>query len=530
MIKKPYIKRFIPLCLAAILGLGQVTHAFTVPNVHSSKLHASAKTLISQKDYSKALAYLLAAHKTNPTAAVKRDIADTYVLLSKFEEAVPYYLEAANIYEKIGDINGAIVLRNKAQSIKSTTDVFMKKMAYPTSYPLAKFEPRHGAYIGAFVEYDTNVGHKNVATFNQLMGKQHAIYFTYHEYGNPFPTGWADQVKAAGAAVHLALEPNKGLEIVQDNAYLREFAREAKAFGAPIFLRFASEMNGSWVKWNGNPDLYKQKFQLVSKIMKEEAPNVAMVWVPNSAPVPEITKYYPGDAAVDWVGVNMYNVKFFNGDVNQPADDVSPDDLFKFVYDTYSPKKPLMIGEYGATHFSAAGNMDTTLLSMTKMRLLYEGIQLKYPRVKAINWFSNNTITHAHTEARKLNNFSLTENPKVKKAYQDMIKDDYFLSQVVNGPTAPAESQSSQSIYRPFHTVSGPVEIASWAKTYDPYISKVVYKVNNDTYLGESTVFPYRFKLDTSKLAKGKNTLNVITFDSKGKVASRKNVTFTNQP
>lgn len=528
MTKKFNFKRLIPLCLATVLLFGQVTHGFTVPNQHSSKLHTSAKTFIKQKDYSKALAYLLKAHQTNPTASVKRDIADTYVALAKFDEAVPYYEGAANIYEKIGDINGAIVLRNMAQSIKSTTDVFMKKMVYPTTYPLAKFEPRYGAYIGAFVEYDANVGHKNVAAFNQIMGKQHSIYFTYHEYGAPFPTGWAGQVKDAGAAVHLALEPNNGLAMVKDDAYLREFARQAKAFGAPIFLRFASEMNGDWVKWNGNPDLYKQKFQLLSKIMKEEAPNVAMVWVPNSTPMAEITKYYPGDGAVDWVGVNMYNVKFFNGDVKQPADDVSPDDLFKFVYDTYSDKKPIMIGEYGATHFSAAGNMDTTQLSTTKMRLLYDGIQLKYPRVKAINWFSNDTIKNAHTEERKLNNFSLTENTKVKETYQNIIKNDYFLSRVVNGPTAATEVIASQNLYQPLQNVSGVMEGASWAKTYDPYISKVTYKVN-DSYLSESTTFPYKFTLDSSKLAKGKNTLNVITFDSKGKVASRKNLIFNVQ-
>lgn len=528
MTRKFHLKRLVPLCLAAIVVFSQVTHAFTVPNLHSSKLHSSAKTFISQKDYNKALAYLLKAHKTNPTAAIKRDIADTYVALNKFEEAVPYYQQAANIYEKIGDINGAIVLRNKAQSIKSTTDVFMRKMVYPSTYPLAKFEPRHGAYIGAFVEYDSNVGHKNVAAFNQMMGKQHSIYFTYHEYGSPFPTGWAAQVKDAGAAIHLALEPNRGLDMVKDDAYIREFARQAKAFDAPIFLRFASEMNGAWVKWNGNPELYKQKFQLVSRIMKEEAPNVAMVWVPNSAPIPEITKYYPGDAAVDWVGVNMYNVKFFNGDVKQPADHVSPDDLFKFVYDTYSNRKPIMIGEYGATHFSAAGNMDTTQLATSKMRLLYEGIQLKYPRVKAINWFSNNTITHAHSEERKLNNFSLTENPKVKETYQNIIKNDYFLSSVVNGPTAVSETVVSQNVYQPLQNVSGVMEGASWVKTYDPYISKVVYKIN-DVYLSESTIFPYKFILDSSKLAKGKNTLNVISFDSKGRVASRKNISFNVQ-
>ena len=528
MIKKIHFKKVIPLCLVAILSFAQITQAVTVPNLNPDKLHASAKTFISQKDYSKAIAYLLAAHKKNPSAAVKRDIADTYVALDKYEEAVPYYNQAAAIYDKIGDVNGAIALRNKANAIASTIEVFVKQTVSPATTPLAKFEPRYGAYIGAFVEYDTNVGHKNVAKFNSLMEKDHSIYFTYHKYGNPFPTGWAAQVKDTGAAVHLALEPNDGLQAVQDNAYLREFAREAKAFGAPIFLRFASEMNGNWVPWNGNPELYKQKFQLVAKVMREEAPNVAMVWVPNSAPIPEITKYYPGDAAVDWVGVNLYNVKFFNGDPKQPADQVNPNDLFEFVYNTYSAKKPIMIGEYGATHFSKAGNMDTTQLSMSKMRIMYEGMQLKYPRIKAINWFSCNTITHAHSEARKLNNFSLTENPKVKSAYQQVIKNDYFLSQVVNGPTASTEASASRSIYKPLQNVSGVVQGASWVTTYDPYISKVVYKVN-DQYLSESTTFPYNFTLDSTKLKKGKHTLNVIVFDSKGKVASRKNINFNVQ-
>ncbi len=96
---------------------------------------------------------------------------------------------------------------------------------------------------------------------------------------------------------------------------------------------------------------------------------------------------------------------------------------------------------------------------------------------------------------------------------------------MVNGPTAPAEKSVSQNAYIPLQNVVGVIEGASWAKTYDPYISKVVYKVNNQ-YLSENTVFPYTFKLDATKLKKGKNILNIITFDSKGKVASRKNIPF----
>ena len=141
-----------------------------------------------------------------------------------------------------------------------------------------------------------------------------------------------------------------------------------------FYAQFNPEMNGSWVRWHGNPALYIEKFRLISRVMKEEAPNVAMVWTPNSNPENQIERYYPGDAWVDWVGVNMYNVRFFNGDVKQPADRVNPLDLLDYVYKTYAARKPIMIAEYGATHYSAAGKVDTTALAIAKMNMLYYGV------------------------------------------------------------------------------------------------------------------------------------------------------------
>ncbi|WP_096202386.1 hypothetical protein [Bacillus sp. FJAT-45350] len=102
-------------------------------------------------------------------------------------------------------------------------------------------------YFGTYIEQDqisrTSQGNKYKA-FNQLTGKQHSIFFTYHRYRTPFPSGFAQAAKEAGAAIHLAMGPDNGLSEVQDNAYLRQFATDAKASGVPIFLRFASEMNG----------------------------------------------------------------------------------------------------------------------------------------------------------------------------------------------------------------------------------------------------------------------------------------------
>ncbi|MBM7614477.1 stalk domain-containing protein [Alkaliphilus hydrothermalis] len=520
-------KQYILFALFFSLLISQVAWGSTP--LHPDKAYKFGVEALNNQDYEEALKYLLIAVDGNPSAANLRMVADIYVLLQRFDEAIPYYYKAADIYEKIGDVDGATVLRRKAEAITSTVDLFVEtEFKGDTSIKLAKYEPQTGAYIGAFVEYEEAVGHRNVKKFNELTGKQHAVYYTYHAYDKPFPHNWARNVKESGAAVHLALETIQGLDIVKDDETLRSFAKLAKEAEVPIFLRFNSEMNGDWVPWHGNPKKYIEKFRLVSKVMKEDAPNVVMVWAPNSVPEKNILEYYPGDDYVDWVGVNLYSVKFFNGDPNQPADQVNPLDLLDFVYKNFAARKPIQISEYAATHYSTAGDTDATEFAITKMHMLYYGIKTKYPRIKMINWYSANNLKYAHSAERKLNNYSILENEGLKKAYSQMIQDPYFLSSVVNGPYAVKEDIQNKKAVKPLVDgayLTGIVKGSGWIKTHDPYISKVEYRLDG-SLLTTAKQFPFIFSFDADKLSRGKHGLEVTVYDSKGKVASRKKISF----
>ena len=147
----------------------------------------------------------------------------------------------------------------------------------------AKFEPAQGCYVGAFIELDDTVK-GDITVFEELTKKQHASYFTYVGYGRPFPLEWVNKVKARGAAPHIAFEPNNGLDEVKDDEYLRAWARDAARTQCPIFLRWASEMNGPWTAYGKDPAQYREKFRLMAQVMKEEAPNVAMVRTPFAEP------------------------------------------------------------------------------------------------------------------------------------------------------------------------------------------------------------------------------------------------------
>jgi len=301
--------------------------------------------------------------------------------------------------------------------------------------PLAKFEPDHGCYIGAFIEKDS-IAQGNIPVFEELTKKKHASYFTYVGYGMPFPMAWVEKVKGQDAAPQIAFEPNNGLQEVTDSPYLRDWARDAARARCPIFLRWASEMNGPWTRYGGNPQLYIEKFRLVSRIMKEEAPNVAMVWTVFAEPHDTVPLYYPGDDYVDWVGVNIYSVYVHNGNPKLPSADEDPVSFLKTVYTLYGDRKPIHVSEYAATIYCKGSAKETVQWAIGKMTRFYTALRLEYPRVKSVNWFCLDTINAGLAN----NNYSLLVDGRVLAAYRQIVSDRYFLSRVDYDPADWSES------------------------------------------------------------------------------------------
>ncbi|MBS1707534.1 MAG: copper amine oxidase [Armatimonadetes bacterium] len=344
----------------------------------------------------------------------------------------------------------------------------------------AKHEPRVGCYIGAYIDLDskltktyvddTDKVHKMPEEFEALTGKSHASYFFYLGYGKDIPLDWVTMLGKKNKIVHIALEPNDGLEPVKDDAYLRGLADDMKRTKAPIFLRFGSEMNGAWTEYGKNAKAFREKFRLVSKVMHERAPNVAVVWCPFTMPQSNIASFYPGDDAVDWVGVNIYSVTYFNQDKAQPAMYIHPTEMLDYVYSSFGTKKPFMVGEYGATHYSMAEDKPQVGFAKRVIRGMYQALPRKYPRVKCINYFDSNAIELAH---RKNNNYAVTQNEEVLKMYKEVIASPYFLgttaektsdkfSPVDGGP--PAEIPEKPMALRDGETVSGVVRLSAYAR------------------------------------------------------------------
>lgn len=295
-------------------------------------------------------------------------------------------------------------------------------------YSLARFEPAEGCYLGAYVLQDKTIGN-DMGRFEELTGRSHVSYFKYIGYGKPFPREWFEEMKKRGAVPHLAWEPNGGLDAVRDDPYLREFARQLGIASVPVFLRFACEVNGTWMPYHGDPAKYCEKWRVVHDVMEAEAPNVMMVWTVFTFPEKTILPYYPGDDVVDWVGVNIYSVVYHNNKKSDRADHEDPLRLLDFVYEKFSARKPIQISEFGVTHFTATDGQPHIGFAETKIKRLYQGLSAAYPRVKSIFYFNVNNLLEG-LKGRQINNYAISDEPRVLAAYRESVAGPHFLSRL----------------------------------------------------------------------------------------------------
>jgi hypothetical protein len=179
-------------------------------------------------------------------------------------------------------------------------------------------------------------------------------------------------------------QPRYSLKHIIDgsfDAYIRQWARTLAAFGRPIRLRFAQEMNGNWYPWsersNGNrPGEYVRTWRHVHRIFDAaHASNVRWVWNPAAVTIsPEL---YPGNHSVDIVGLIAFNggaqLRYLGWRSPQRILGRSLAALAKIA-----PHKSIELSEIGVAE--QGGNKAQWITELFKM--------LKaYPNIRALVWY-----------------------------------------------------------------------------------------------------------------------------------------------
>jgi hypothetical protein len=249
-----------------------------------------------------------------------------------------------------------------------------------------------------------------VAKFEEITQKPVSLIQFFQPFSNcggtsctfySFPTTPLENVRQHGAIPVLSWssqsipsslnEPSYQLsDLIEGHydSYIRGFATSAKAWGHPFFLRFNWEMNGNWFPWsegvNGNSaGQYVAAWRHVHDIFTEVgATNVSWVWCPNvdwNSTMQSLGSLYPGDAYVDWTGLDGYNWG------TNPATSGSWKTFaqvyratYRHIVENISPK-PMMIGEVASSEYGGSKG--------TWIREMLAKVPTEYQKIRALLWF-----------------------------------------------------------------------------------------------------------------------------------------------
>ena len=530
------MRRMIAWLLTAIclVGMAPVTAA-AEPAVtaqewrwmESATAREKAGDLAGAAEYWKLLVPSLQSHNFEACGNYAKKLGHYYDDRDMAAEALTYYDTQIECWGKLtadpAFVEGLVPETHRAAQLRPVIQTFVSRPTAPEPRrPLAKHEPAFGTLLGGTVDQDTAI-YSDLTKVAEVYGKPYAVTLVYVEWGH-YPSEVAFKSVLEGSnSFQIAWEPSWGLDAVNDTPYVRSFARQLKALNRPVFLRFASEMNGRWSAWFGDPALYKAKWQLVTRIMREEAPNVAMVWSPSYVGDQPVADYYPGDEWVDWVGINAYSDAYPIGNPQLPQKDAdilnqgkrsNPLDKFREIYDAYSARKPIMVSETGFGWANRAPYSDESAWASEALERFYGYLPLVFPRIKAVSYFNvdftikPNVPGHSH--------YVLSGNALMTQAYRRATAPDWYLSDA---------AATAGTFWRPMEqaTLTGATQVASYVNL--PYgVGRVEYLVDGQLKATARQI-PWVADLDLSGL-QGTHSVTVRAYDKQGRLGHERTYAF----
>ena len=241
------------------------------------------------------------------------DVAFAYFMNGDYTNAAKYFEMYIPYGKQLGWTDGVIIAENCVKQFTNTFDVYQATEQSQKVYG-AKNEP-NGVLYGQVADK---------AKSNESMT------LMYLEYGDESTFGWTramlNKAETQNKAVEIALNfPQEGTtvrNITSSDSFLSNLRSMLSSYkNVPIYLRIGAEFN----VWGDKctPDEFISAFKAIANSVSGLS-NVATVWSmahtsswkTNDWPY-TADDFYPGDEYVDWVGVNCYASKYFQGRVWQ---------------------------------------------------------------------------------------------------------------------------------------------------------------------------------------------------------------------
>ena len=222
--------------------------------------------------------------------------------------------------------------------------------------------PQGSCLTGAFLADSPTA--QDITEFKNSFGKKPYLVMIFIDWPKTLDKKIIADVYSEGCVLFVTWEPwraERQRAVNYDNLlsgrydrYIAHLARQIAAIGRDVYIRFGHEMNGDWYPWSGErlgADKFIAVYQYVKDVFdKNGAENAKWVFSVNWEDVPKrnnYTLYYPGDAYVDYIGIDGYNW----GDTQEWSRWMSFKEIFRERYEDIvrNFKKPVIISEFSSS-------------------------------------------------------------------------------------------------------------------------------------------------------------------------------------
>lgn len=232
--------------------------------------------------------------------------------------------------------------------------------------------PPCGAWWGAYVPYAPNGSLKDaVLAFEEKIGRRLDLVYNYHDMSDTPLDGELltpdEQELGRDRLLMLAwestvwtephhenwTETQLGWKNIASGKYDRDIidpqARRIKAYGKRIFFSFDQETDFRIKEGAGTPEEFVAAWRHIHDRFRElGVDNVVWVWTVSGylGNAEQMKQLYPGDAYVDWIGMDQYNYFLCHNSTNWLDFERSQRPSYDWLRANVSDTKPIMLAEF----------------------------------------------------------------------------------------------------------------------------------------------------------------------------------------
>ncbi len=221
-----------------------------------------------------------------------------------------------------------------------------------------------------------------------------------------------------------------------------------------LAIRFAHEFNGNWYPYSNSPEFYQAAWVHIHDIFTTMGVNDHVDWIwsasrTNVDDYNDFTRYYPGDAYVDWTSLDGYNwgSNYIAGNWSTFSDIF--EEPYSILVNNY-PDKPIMIAETGSAepydlpnrYYGMYGdNSDASRSKSVWTADMLSQLESNFPAIRALTMFNiNKELSWSMNQE-----YNTGLDSWIAETQSDYFTTDIIVASTINDANALADESTGKS-------------------------------------------------------------------------------------